>query len=102
MLNKTRTISAASLVAVLFAGAAIAAQPVPGAAAPAADVREEASPLAGCTSWDIRELCCPGYCAAKGGSNWSSADKIFDSCIVGLGCKSGHTTGFLSCECPNK
>ena len=61
-----------------------------------------AQELASCVSWDIKELCCPGYCAAKNGSNWSSADKIFDNCIVGLGCKSRSTTGFLSCDCPKK
>jgi len=63
---------------------------------------EEAVPLASCVSWDIQELCCPGYCAAKNGSNWSSADKLFAACIVGLGCKEDSTSGFLSCDCPKK
>ena len=82
-----------------------------GAAAPlveavAEPVAESAAgrpiPLASCVSWDIKALCCPGYCAAKAGTNWSSADKMFDACIVALGCKSGSTNGFLSCDCPKK
>ena len=58
--------------------------------------------VASCVSWDIKDLCCPGYCAAKNGSNWTKADDIFDSCIVGLGCKSKSTKGFHSCDCPKK
>lgn len=60
---------------------------------------DESSDLASCVSWDIKELCCPGYCAAKKGSSWASADKMFQGCITGLGCKPDHTNGFLSCDC---
>lgn len=52
---------------------------------------------ASCTSWDIRDLCCPSYCAAKNSSRWSSADNIFAGCIASLQCKPNHTSGFLAC-----
>ena len=64
------------------------------------DAVPEPEELVSCVSWDIKELCCPGYCAAKKGSNWPKADELFDHCIVGIGCKSKHTNGFLSCDCP--
>lgn len=69
-------------------------------AAQCIDEQQSADELASCVSWDIKELCCPGYCAAKNGSNWSSADKIFNACIMSIGCKSGYTSGFMSCSCP--
>ena len=50
-----------------------------------------------CASWDIKDLCCPSYCAAKTGNKWSSADTIFDACIVSIGCKTKHTSGFMAC-----
>ncbi len=56
--------------------------------------------LAGCASWDIKENCCPAYCAAKRGSNWSKADKIFRGCMLGLGCdknKVKNASGFIHC-----
>jgi hypothetical protein len=58
--------------------------------------------LAGCTSWDVKDNCCPAGCAAKKGTNWSKADDIFRGCMRGLGCGESDVKGatvFMKCDC---
>jgi hypothetical protein len=61
--------------------------------------------LAACTSWDIKENCCPAGCAAKKGSNWPKADDILRGCMRGLGCSEDEVKGatvFMKCDCDKK
>jgi hypothetical protein len=58
--------------------------------------------LAACSSWDVKDSCCPAGCAAKKGSNWSKADDIFRGCMRGLGCSEDDVKGatvFIRCDC---
>ena len=55
-----------------------------------------------CTPFDIKEMCCPSYCAADktGSTNWTRKDEIFRGCLAGLGCSADaikSANGFLSC-----
>jgi len=59
--------------------------------------------FAGCTSWDVKDNCCPAGCAAKNGTQWSKADQILRACMKGLGCSdsdSKSATVFMKCDCP--
>lgn len=59
----------------------------------------------GCASWNVRDECCPGACAAKNGPNWSKADAILRGCMRGIGCgaeESGRATVFSECTCASR
>jgi hypothetical protein len=59
--------------------------------------------LAACSSFDVRDTCCPAGCAARNGPNWPRADDIFRGCMRGMGCSEGdakNATVFMKCECP--
>lgn len=61
--------------------------------------------FAGCSSFDVKDVCCPAGCAAKKGPTWAKADEIFRGCMRGLGC--GETdvknaSVFMKCDCEKK
>ena len=54
-----------------------------------------------CSSFDVRELCCPGACAARHLPG-SRENAILRQCMVGLGCAPSETDGattFQHCAC---
>ena len=60
------------------------------------------STLAACMASDVRDVCCPGACAAKNGPNWTRADDILRGCMRGLGCEESDVRGtsvFMACDC---
>lgn len=58
-----------------------------------------------CTTWNVRDYCCPAACAAYKSANWERANPVLRGCMAGLSCSESERSAAsveLTCNCGDK